>query len=81
MGCGKLIIVIVGSRQEHGQEHGLWLDGIRDAGDLGQLGGAPAGGAVVDGEKVALENEGSRDASMLSAKVLSDRAATEDTYK
>ena len=37
-------------------------------------------GAVVDGEKVALENEGSRDASMLSAKVLSDRAATEDTY-
>ena len=56
------------------------MDGIRDAGDLGQLGGAPAGDAMVDGEKVALENEGSRDASMLSAKVLSDRAATEDTY-
>ena len=76
----KLIIAIIGSRQEHGQEHGPWLDGIRDAGDLGQLGGAPAGDAMVDGEKVALENEGSRDASMLSAKVLSDRAATVDTY-
>ena len=77
---GKLILAIIGSRQEHGQEHGPRLDGIRDAGDLGQLGGAPAGGAVVDIEKVALDNEGSLGVSMLSAIVLSDRAAAADTY-